>query len=74
MNNAAKKNQVITLEHRLKMIADDLQVIRQFIYENNLNEAFQKPTKHADECWTHLNNIEIACDLTSEESLNWKLF
>jgi hypothetical protein len=64
----------IQLKHRLAMIQDDLKVIRAFIYEQGLNETFQKPTPMADECWTHLNNMEIACDLSSEESLGWKLF
>jgi len=67
-------NEAIELKHRLAMIEDDLKVIRAFIYEQELNETFQKPTPMADECWTHLNNIEIACDLSSEECLSWKLF
>jgi hypothetical protein len=64
----------IQLKHRLAMVEDDLRVIRAFIYEQGLSETFQKPTPMTDECWTHLNNIEIACDLSSEESLNWILF
>jgi hypothetical protein len=67
-------NEAKELKHRLAMIEDDLKVIRAFIYEQGLNETFQKPTPMADECWTHLNNIEIACDLSSEECLSWKLF
>ena len=67
-------NEAEQLKHRLAMIEDDLKVIRAFIYEQGLNETFQKPTPMADECWTHLNNIEIACDLSSEECLSWKLF
>lgn len=62
------------LKHRLEMIADDLKVIRAFIYKQGLDEIFQKPTPMSDECWTHLNNIEIACDVTSEESLDWSSF
>lgn len=62
------------LKHRLEMIKDDMKVIRAFIYENGLDETFQKPTGMADECWTHLNNIDIACDLSSDESLGWELF
>lgn len=62
------------LKHRLAMIEDDMRVIRAFIYKEELSETFQKPTPMADECWTHLNNIDIACDLSSEESLDWKLF
>ena len=64
----------IQLKHRLAMIEDDLRVIRTFIHEQGLNETFQKPTPMADECWTHLNNIEIACDLSNGECLSWKLF
>ena len=67
-------NEAEQLKHRLAMIEDDLKVIRAFIYEQELNETFQKPTPMADECWTHLNNIEIACDLSSKECLSWKLF
>jgi hypothetical protein len=67
-------NEVEQLKHRLAMVEDDLKVIRAFIYENGLDETFQKPTGMADECWTHLNNIEIACNLSSDESLGWELF
>jgi hypothetical protein len=63
------------LEHRLAMIQDDLIQLRAFIYANNLVETFfEKPTKVSDEAWTLLNNIEIACDLTSDESLTWNLY
>jgi hypothetical protein len=68
------ENEVEQLKHRLAMIEDDLKVIRAFIYKQGLDETFQKPTTMADECWTHLNNMEIACDLSSDESLTWKLF
>ena len=72
----AKKfnNETEELKHRLAMIIDDIKVIRAFIYENDLDEVFQKPTGMADECWTHLNNIDIACDLDSDESLQWEEF
>lgn len=66
--------EVEQLKHRIAMIEDDLRVIRAFVYAQGLDETFQKPTPMADECWTHLNNIEIACDLSSEESLGWKKF
>jgi hypothetical protein len=66
--------EVEQLKHRLAMVEDDLKVIRAFIYEQGLSETFQKPTPMADECWTHLNNIEITCDLSSTESLDWKRF
>lgn len=62
------------LEHRLAMVLDDIKVIRKHIYKQDIAESFEKPTPMADECWTHFNNIEIACDLNSEESLSWTLF
>lgn len=62
------------LEHRLAMILDDLNKVREFIAEHQLGELFYKPSKYADWGWTHLNNIEIACDLKSDESLSWKEF
>lgn len=60
--------------HRLQMILDDIEVIKTFIKENNLEEVFQKATKYADECWTHFNNIEIACNEQDDECLTWKKF
>jgi hypothetical protein len=66
--------EVEQLKHRLATIADDLQSLRKFIAQEGLTETFYKPTEHCDEAVTHLNNIEIACDLSSEESLAWGLF
>ena len=62
------------LKHRLAMVKDDLDIIRKFIYIEQLDKAFERQSETSDECWHNLNNIEIACDLSSEESLNWKLF
>jgi hypothetical protein len=62
------------LEHRLAMIQDDLNKVREFISEHELGELFYKPSKYADWGWTHLNNIEIACDINTDESLTWKLY
>ena len=62
------------LKHRLAMVKDDLDIIRKFIYRDQLDKAFERQSETSDECWHNLNNIEIACDLSSEESLNWKLF
>jgi hypothetical protein len=62
------------LKLRLELVLDDLKAIKEFIYENGLSEIFQRPTKHSDECWTHFNNIEIACDLNDDESLSWGKF
>lgn len=64
----------LELEHRLSMIQDDLKEIRKFIYKQNLVDTFHRPSQVSDEAWTLLNNIEIACDLTSSESLTWQEF
>jgi hypothetical protein len=57
------------LEHRLAMVADDLKVFRKFAEAQGFD--LTKPTTHADMACIHLNNIEIACDLSDNESLNW---
>lgn len=74
MDEQILKQLSVTSIYRLKMIMDDINAIKQFILENNLDETFQKPTKHSDECYTHFNNIEIACDINTDESLKWKEF
>jgi hypothetical protein len=67
-------NEIESLKHRLAMVKDDLDTIRKFIYEEQLEKHFERPSETSDECWTNLNNIEIACDLTSDESLGWKKY
>jgi len=62
------------INQRLAMIQDDINAIRQFIYANDLVHIFQLPSDQCDTAITHLNNIEIACDLNDKESLSWKLF
>ena len=62
------------LKHRLAMVADDFKVLRNFIDQEGLTETFYKATDQAYEAQTHLNNIEIACDLSTDESLAWKLY
>ena len=43
-----------------------------------VDKAFQQPSLNedgsvfADEAWHNISNIEIACDLNSKESLDWK--
>ena len=59
--------------HRLAMIEDDIKAIRCHV-EQNCNEDFNKKTPFCEEAWHHISNIEIACDLDSRESLEWKLF
>jgi len=67
-------NDIETLKHRLAMVKDDLDIIRKFIHSEQLEKHFERQSETSDECWHNLNNIEIACDLTSNESLKWKLF
>ena len=62
------------LQHRLEMVADDLRVIREFIYQKGLANVFRERSRTSDEVWMNLNNIEIACDLSSDESLSWKRY
>jgi len=62
------------LHHRFEMINDDLEKLREFISENGLGEKFYERSKCCDNAWTHINNIEIACDLNNDESLSWKRY
>ena len=62
------------LKHRLAMVKDDLDIIRRFIYSEQLDKAFERQSETSDECWANLNNIEIACDLSTDEPLSWKLY
>ena len=67
-------NRVKELEHRLAMVMDDSIQLQKFITANGLDEAFQESTDCCDEAWSHFANIDIACDLKSTESLDWKSF
>ena len=69
-----KMSELEQLKHRLAMVKDDLDIIRKFIHDEQLEKHFERQSETSDECWHNLNNIEIACDLSSEESLNWLLF
>jgi hypothetical protein len=72
MNNPHQFNYTQQLEHRLRMIQDDLNTLRQFIYANELNEVFEKKSKiTGDPANCNLLNIEVACDLSNDESLSW---
>ena len=63
--------------HRLACIEDDIKIVARHI-ENNCNEIFYQPSLNkdgsvfADEAWHNIGNIEIACDLNSNESLDWE--
>ena len=64
--------EVESLKHRLAMVKEDLDIIRKFIYENQLHKHFERPSATADECWANIRHIEIACDLNDNDSLDWK--
>lgn len=64
-------NELKQLKHRLAIIQEDQLKLRKFIFDNELDEKFMQPTEVSDEAWTLLNNIEIACDLNSQESITW---
>jgi len=64
-------------KHRLDCIEHDIKIVRNHInrcckgsfFEPSLNED---GSVFADEAWHNITNIEIACDLNSNESLDWK--
>ena len=64
------------LRHRLACIADDILMISYHI-KDNCNKKFKKPSRNldgsvnADEAWHNVSNIEIACDLNSDDPLEW---
>ena len=63
--------------HRLACIEDDIKIVTRHI-KDNCNEIFKQPSHNedgsifADEAWHNITNIEIACDLTDDESLEWE--
>jgi hypothetical protein len=71
MSNPNQLNYSQQLEHRLDMIKDDLSRFIEFLDENRIMEIMEKETKYNHDAWTHILNIEIACDLKNEESLDW---
>jgi len=61
------------LEHRLDMVHDDVTELRKFICEKGIVKYFQD-SDDAQEGYVYLNNINVACDLKSDESLSWKRY
>jgi len=70
-NNLTYKHPLL---HRFDMIKDDVEQINLFIKHHGLDSAFELPTKVADSCYTHLSNIEIACDVNDSEVYKWGTF
>ena len=67
-------NRIKELEHRLAMVKEDSAELQRFITDNGMGERFERPTDMCDEAWSHFANIDIACDINSNESLDWKSF
>jgi hypothetical protein len=62
------------LRHRIDTINEELIIINSFIKQHQLYSTFAQPSDFADSCNTHFSNIEIACDLESDECLNWNMY
>lgn len=60
-------------QHRFAMIQDELKALKEFIHSSSeLQSKFGEPSSYSDMALTHLNNIEIACNLEDSECLRWK--
>jgi hypothetical protein len=62
------------LEHRIKMIEDDLNKFVDFINQENMTDSLDRPTECCGSALTHLDNMKIACDLSDDQSLSWEFF
>ena len=68
------------LRHRLACVADDIEIIERHIsaYKKS-RKWFKQPSLnadgsvYADQAWHNVSNIQIACDLNSDECLDWML-
>ena len=74
MDNPKQLNYTQQLEHRLAMVLDDIGALVDYINENNLMDALNKPTKNGNDGLTYIINIEHACDIKSDECLSWILY
>jgi hypothetical protein len=74
MNNPHQYNYTQQLEHRLRMIKDDIKILVDFLDENNMMDLLEKPTRCCDSAWSNVVNIEVACDLKDDTSLSWGMF
>ena len=66
------------LRHRLACIADDIEIIERHISSyKKARKWFKQPSinadgsVYADQAWHNVSNIQIACDLNSDECLDW---
>lgn len=69
--NPNQLNRVQSLEHRLARIAEDIAALRDYIEAKGLDDMFSDRTPHSDEARKHLQNIEMASDLSDDGVLSW---
>ena len=68
----------LELRHRIACITDDMEIIEKHISSNKkCRKWFAQPSInadgsiYADQAWHNVSNIQIACDLNSDECLDW---
>ena len=68
----------LELRHRLACVADDIEIIERHIGSyKKARKWFKQPSTnadgsiYADQAWHNVTNIQIACDLNSDECLDW---
>lgn len=68
----------LELRHRLTCIADDIEIIERHISSYKKSRKwFKQPSInadgsiYADQAWHNVSNVQIACDLNSDECLDW---
>ena len=59
------------LEHRIAILEKEVSRLIEYIDDNRLMESLDKPTKYSKSAWTHVLNMEVACDLENKDSLYW---
>jgi hypothetical protein len=69
--NGFELDEVRTLKYRLLMVLDDTKIIEEFLKERDL---LAEPTSVCEHVSIIISNIEITCDLNSNECLDWTRF
>lgn len=65
------------LKHRLACIKRDIEIISQHI-QRECSDVFCQPSHdvdgnvYAEQAWHNISNVEIACDLTDDSSIEWQ--
>ncbi len=63
----------LQLRHRLRVILDDIKELENYINMSWLHNQFNRELGGI-EGWAYLKNIEVACDLTSDECYDWRTY